>query len=228
MSIVANPGFEDSLGPLQTVSPQPLYFGGWSPFQGYAAAPHQPTRVAGAGHSGSWGLHITASSGVGQGNWVLQDFPAVDVDPDNGVYLAAWVKPVTGNEQLQLALDYDRGPGTSAAVLGVDLRPTESLWSTWDGIFHTVAPISFGVWHQVALQSFPDGSSNLIFDGAILGATGPMTVPSFSVATILIGEGAGVFTPFTDDFYWDDVTLDFNPYPEVAARPLLRQRQRAL
>lgn len=213
MSVVANPGFESALGPLQTSPPQPLYFGGWSPFQGFNAAPHQPTRVLGGGHSGSYGLHITADSGVGKGNWVLQDFHAADVVPANGIFLSAWVKPVTGNEQLTLGLDYDRGPGTAAGYLTMDIQPSQTVWTAWAATGMVAPALSFGVWHQVGLRSFPDGAAELEFDGVVVASHGPQAVPAFSVATVLLGEGAGVFTPFTDDFYWDDVSLDWSPYP---------------
>lgn len=214
MSIVANPSFEAPLGPLQTITPQPLYFGGWSPFQGFNAAPRQPTRVAGGGHSGGWGLRIQADSGTGKGNWVLQDFPAADVDPDNGIYLSAWVRPITGNEQLTLGLDYDRGPGTAAGYLTVDLQPAQSLFTAWGTIGVSAPALAHdGAWHHVGMRSFPDGVGELELDGAVVYSTPAQSIPSFSVATIIVGEGAGVFTPFTDDFYWDDVSLDWSPYP---------------
>jgi hypothetical protein len=178
VSIVANPSFEDPLGPLLTVPPQPLYFGGWSPFQGFNAAPHQPTRVTSDKHSGSYGLHIT------------------------------------GDEQLTLGLDYDRGPGTAAGFLTVNLQPTDSVFTAW-GATMTGPPLTYGLWHQ-GMRSFPDGAAELEFDGVVVLSHGPQIVPAFSVATILVGEGAGVFTPYTDDFYWDDVALDWAPYPATS------------
>lgn len=213
MSVVANPGFESALGPLITSPPQPTYYGGWSPFQGYNAAPRQPTRVTTDKHSGTYSLRIQADSGVGKGNWVLQDFTPAQVDPDNGIFLSAWVKPVTGNEQLVLGLDYDRGPGTAAGYLSVDLTEDGTSFNAWAATGLTAPVLGFdGAWHQVGLRSFPDGASQLVFDGVTVASTGPQTVPVFSVATVLLGEGAGVFTPYTDDFYWDDIALDFSPY----------------
>lgn len=214
---VANAGFESALGPLVTITPQPLYFGGWSPFQGFNAAPRQPTRVLGAGHSGSYALRVQADSGTGKGNWVLQDFAAADVDPDNGIFLSAWVKPITGNEQMTLGLDYDRGPGTAAGYLSVDIRPTETAVTAWGAFAVVPTALPFdGAWHTVGVRSFPDGAAELELDGAVVWSTGPQSIPSFSIATIIIGEGAGVFTPYTDDFYWDDVSLDWSPYPASA------------
>lgn len=228
MSVVANGGFESPLGPLLTSPPQPVYYGGWSPFQGYNAAPHQPTRVTSQKTEGDYGLHITADSGTGKGNWVLQDFPSSVVNADQGLYFQAWVKPITGNEQMQVAFDYDRGPGTSLSVVVLDFTPTSTDYSIW-GHSGSIAPLSYGSWHHVAIRSFPDYTTDVLFDSvAVLSGLAGTDPGTYSIATILLGEGAGVFTPYTDDFYWDDVQLDFQPFPAAAVTPPLRQRQRAL
>jgi hypothetical protein len=224
MSVVGNGGFESALINDDTV-PQPLTYGNWIAHQSYGSI-YRPSRVGTDPHEGSYCCRIQATNGTGSGGWVLQDFTEAQVDPLQGFYFSAWVKPIQGNEQMTLVFDYDRGPGTSAGSVTVDMWSdhTDCLFL---GQANPVAPaVPFnGAWHNVAMRGWPDLTTDWIIDDVVRWTSPPGTLPSYSIASIILGEGTGLAHPRVDDFYWDEVSLDFNPFPSGGSNVPLRQRQ---
>lgn len=215
MSVIGNPGFESALINDDTI-PQPLTYNNWIAHQSYGSV-HRPTRVTTAPSSGSWCCRIQATVGTGSGGWILQDFTAAQVDPDQGFYLRSMVKAIQGNEQMTLALDYDRGPGLAAGLVTIDLWADHTYFQAWGQTKTNAPPMPFdGAWHDVALRGWPDLSTDFLVDGDVLWSLPPGVGPSYTIATVIIGEGTGQSHPRVDDFYWDDVSLDFSPFPAVS------------
>lgn len=226
MSVVVNGGFEDPLAAEQSPGNQPLSIGAWTPARGGSSS-FAPDRVTSEKNSGTYGLRTRAQIGSQMGNWVLQDFPSSVVDPENGIYLSCNVKIVSGDVQLQLLLDYDRGIGNAVGFLMVNMAPTLTTFRAWSSQADTDSVPHDGVWRNIALRSWPDGSADFLISGTVVHSFGPQAVPNFSIATILIGEGSGIFHAYVDEAYWDDVSLDFSPYPTSSGSNIsLRQRQK--
>ena len=224
MSVVANGSFELPFGNDNTI-PEPFVYGNWNAHKAWGSI-KTPHRVNDP-YTGDWSCRIEATSGTASGGWIYQDFTPQQVDPGRGFFFACKVKPIQGHQYMQLLFDYDRGAGEAAgrttAVFDIGVTHLHCLGQ------NGTAPNlpKDGQWHEVAWRGLPDLSSDFLIDGLVVASLPPGNVPPYSVATILIGEGTGGSHPMIDDYRWDDVTLDFNPYPFTAS-PSLRQRQRAL
>ncbi len=225
MSVVGNGGFESAMVDHPLVLPQPIIYGNWATWQSYGSV-KRPHRVTTEKYSGDYSCRIEATVGTGSGGWILQDFTPEQVDPGQGFFLRARVKPVLGHEYMNLIFDYDRGPGTSAGVVTLTFHEDHTDFVCLGQSQHS-APVvpRDGAWHEVAVRGYPDLTSEFLIDNVVQTVLPAGTVPSYSVATVLIGEGTGLAHDRVDDFYWDAITLDFNPFPDSGAAPLLRRRQ---
>ncbi|MGO8864464.1 MAG: fibronectin type III domain-containing protein [Acidimicrobiales bacterium] len=201
-NLVGNPGFESPIGGTQISGCVNQSVGNWLSDRQYASG-IQPDIVSSPVHSGSAAAEVQTTPGDG-GAFFVQDFPSF---PANTSYVfSAWVYPVTGEQQLEFLIGWDRGcSGSSLGAITVDMSPTGTSFSPGNV---TAPALTQGAWHQI--QASLDASADTItftIDGVNEGTSSAGPLPPQADATILFGQGTGGGGSVPDHYYYDDVSL---------------------
>jgi len=205
-NLVGNPGFET---PITTTAESFVAqsVGDWTRVHPGSTQVESPV------HSGWYSASTQASAGGG-GAVFAQDLLNF---PFNQSYsLSFWVYPQQGTQSFEFSQGWDRGIGTVTGNTSLTLGPTGTTLSDYQGASASAPALSYGQWHQVQIVQNVCTTSpthQLVVDDVVVStiATTPGTP---QLGTIVFGQTYGT-SPETDQFYWDDVSLQSMACPNL-------------